>query len=97
MMLVSHRIATREGLEQVLGQPNWGWLDAKVKPDNCGLTVEDGTLATAGWGDSSACCRIYLHPDGFCIRPGLRGVHEDEAYVGDMGVKLDTAFAEVEW
>ena len=68
---------TPQGLTEVLGMPPWEWaLVDSPGPTPCGLA--EGPVQTAGWGDSSGCCRIWVHSDGICIGPGL-DVADDRA------------------
>lgn len=95
-ILTTHCTAQPEGLNQVLGEPSWAWatvdVDAAEAAETCGLTP--GTLPTAGWGNSEACARIWLHVDGFCIGAGWAGHGPDEAFVRELASKLDTEFEE---
>ena len=76
------------GLEAALGHPRWGWETAE-RGDPCPL-ANNGYLRTAGWGSASACCRIFIHADGICIRPGL-DVEEDRQFCRDTFAQLQRA------
>ena len=81
---------TRQQLEQVLGEPEWGWDTVQGNECECGLAP--GELPTAGWGTSRACCRIWIHSDGICLAPGL-DVPCDRAYTQKTLNKLQEAFS----
>ena len=62
---------TKEGVEAVLGPPNehWPWEIAPKQSGDwiCGLTNVE--TESAGYGDTSACCRVHIHPEGICVHP----------------------------
>ena len=73
------QVATPQGFEEALGSPSWAWrTHNELTPPCCGLSPHD--IQTAGWGDDHACCRIWIHADGWCIGPGM-DVEEDRHYV----------------
>ena len=86
---VSRQKATPQGLMEALGDPTWEWTHSKADSAiPCGLAP--GDVQTAGWGDASACCRIYIHADGFCIAAPL-DVKKDRAYAAQVAAKLGMA------
>ena len=79
-------MVTEEMLESILGKPQWDWGDVETEEnEECGLAL--GPTRTAGWGQMSACCRIWIHSDGFCISGGL-DVDEDRAYAEEVYQKI---------
>ncbi len=74
---------TKEYLEGVLGEPSWEWVKQTVVSTKaeCGLAI--GSVWTAGWGDASACGRVWIHKDGICFAPGLN-IREDIKYTEAM-------------
>lgn len=72
---------TRESVTRTLGEPTWDWevVPSGLKGETplCGL--RGGTVSTAGWGDSAAACRIFIHEDGLCVRPAW-DIPEDKLY-----------------
>ena len=68
---------TRKKLESILGEPTWEWEKVEGEKPECGLAPS--ILPTAGWGDCSACCRIWIHKDGICVAPGM-DIEPDVAY-----------------
>ncbi len=72
---------SKKGIEKILGKPSWEWETAEAKGDTCGLA--NGALDTAGWGDASACGRIWIHPDGVCFGGGMN-IEQDRAYALKM-------------
>jgi hypothetical protein len=72
---------TKEKLEGILGEPSWEWEETKLEEGikgDCELST-GGKGWTAGWGSFSACCRIFIHPEGICIHGGM-DVPEDRKY-----------------
>ena len=62
------------GLLEVLGEPHWSWEYFKPthKDPDCPFEFRNGVpIPTAAYGTTSACCRIYIHPEGICISGGF--------------------------
>lgn len=76
---------TKRKMEKILGRPSWEWKQIIANKSACGLA--EGRVYTAGWGDTSACCRIWVHKDGICIGPGL-SVAEDIEYAKNTYRKI---------
>ncbi len=75
----------KQTIEKILGKPYFEWETIDGKDCTCGL--KEGTLETAGWGDLGACCRLWIHEDGVCIRHAL-DIPEDRQIAKDTYEKL---------
>lgn len=69
----------KETFDMVLGNPDWEWVTIDTESvDPCDCGKRGGVLDTAGWYYGRGCVRVYIHEDGFCIRPGMVGADVDE-------------------
>lgn len=86
---------TQSDIEAVLGVPQtyWGWGDITEDCPSCGLL--QGVLRTAGWGDFMACCRIYIHADGICVRSGMEYLASDRTFSKKTYLKLKKGLKKV--
>lgn len=78
-------VMSKEQIEGILGEPQWAWDTIHADKSECGL--EDGEILTAGYGSCAACCRLWIHNNGVCLRHALN-VEDDKEYAKQIYQKL---------
>lgn len=68
-----------------LSAPAWEWSKIQATQSDCGLA--DGDVWTAGYGDSSACGRVWMHSNGIRVRGGL-DIESDDIYACTIAQRL---------